>query len=308
MLFAAVGDNSDFLITLGHRFFWVLGINIEFRMEGSEPIQIDVGKVLKDKNPGLSKLIPGFLVNYLRKIIHEEELNSFFRDFGTLHNIELVRAGLTYMGIEYNVHNKEAMPTSGRNIFVSNHPLGGLDGLVFMAELSKYFKKIKFPVNDILMNITNMEEIFLPINKHGSQARDAAIAIDEAYASDYQLLYFPAGLCSRKKGGEISDLPWHKNFVSKAVKHKRSIVPVYFSGRNSDFFYKLSNLRTGLGIKSNFEMLYLVDEMFKQKGRKLDIVFGQAYEWKHFDRSKSAKEWAEWLMEKSYELKRFVTE
>lgn len=275
-------------------------------MDGSGTIQIDVGSVLKDKNPRLSGLIPKFLLNYLRKIIHEDELNEFFRNFGDLHNVDLVRAGLTYMGIKYRVHNAAAIPHTGRNIFVSNHPLGGLDGLVFMLELSKYFDNIKFPVNDILMNITNMEDVFLPINKHGGQARDAAKAIEAAYASDAQLLYFPAGLCSRKKKGEIKDLTWQKSFLTKAIRHKRTIVPVYFSGRNSDFFYRLSNIRTGLGIKSNFEMLYLVDEMFKQKSKEIDIVFGEGYPYKTFNRSKTPIEWAAWLREKSYELAKFI--
>jgi 1-acyl-sn-glycerol-3-phosphate acyltransferase len=275
-------------------------------MPGEDPLKIDVAQILRDKSPGISKLMPRFLINYLRKIIHEEDLNNFFRDFGNLHNVDLVRAGLTYMGIEYSVHNKEAIPTSGRNIFVSNHPLGGLDGLVFMTELSKYFDNIKFPVNDILMNVTNMEEVFLPINKHGAQGRDAAKAIDEAYASDSQILYFPAGLCSRKIKGEIKDLVWHKSFISKAIKHKRTIVPVYFSGRNSDFFYKLSNIRVGLGIKWNLEMLYLVDEMFRQTGKDLHIVFGKGYDWDMFDKSKTPIEWANWLKSKSYELAKYL--
>jgi len=275
-------------------------------MAGEKPLQIDIGNILKDKNPGMARIIPKFLVNYLRKIIHEKELNNFFRDYGDLHNVNLVKAALTYMGIKYTVHNIGAIPESGRNIFVSNHPLGGLDGLVFMTELSKYFDNIKFPVNDILMNVTNMEDVFLPINKHGAQGRDAARAIDDAYASDSQILYFPAGLCSRKKKGEIKDLVWHKSFLTKAIKHKRTIVPVHFSGRNSDFFYNLSNLRLGFGIKMNFEMLYLVDEMFKQTGKDLHIVFGEGYSWDKFDRSLTPMEWAEWLKSKSYELAKLI--
>ena len=84
-------------------------------MEGENPLQIDVAQILKDKSPGISKLVPKFLMNYLRKIIHEEDLNNYFKDFGNLHNVDLVRAGLTYMGIKYNVHNKEAIPRSASN-------------------------------------------------------------------------------------------------------------------------------------------------------------------------------------------------
>ena len=147
-----------------------------------------------------------------------------------------------------------------------------------------------------------MSGIFLPVNKHGSQARESAIRIEEAYASDAQILYFPAGLCSRKRRGIIKDLEWQKNFLVKAIKHKRDIVPVYFSGRNSNWFYNLSNLRKLLGIKANIEMLYLPDEMFKQKGKDLHIVFGEPIPWESFDRSKTAVQWAQWLKGRTYEL------
>lgn len=264
--------------------------------------RIDIKEVFRDKNPKLASLIPGFVIRYLKRIIHEDELNDFMSKYGDLGDIELVKAGLSYLGINYEVHNKHNIPDEGRYIFVSNHPLGGLDGLVFMNELSKYFDELKFPVNDILMNIANMSGIFLPINKHGSQARESARQIDEAYASDAQILYFPAGLCSRKKHGEIKDLQWQKNFLVKAIKHKRDVVPVYFSGRNSNWFYNLSNFRKALGIKANIEMLYLPDEMFKQKNKDLHIVFGEPIAWQTFDRSKKPHEWAEWLKSKSYEL------
>jgi len=254
--------------------------------------RIDIKDIFRDKNPGLARLIPGFIIRYLKRVIHEDELN----------NIELVKAGLVYLGINYEVHNKHNIPGEGRYVFVSNHPLGGLDGLVFMTELSKYFDDIKFPVNDILMNIGNMSGIFLPINKHGSQARESAREIEEAYASDSQILYFPAGLCSRKKHGKIKDLQWQKNFLVKAIKHKRDIVPVYFSGRNSNWFYNLSNFRKAIGIKSNIEMLYLPDEMFQQKDKDLHIVFGERIPWEKFDKSKTPLEWADWIQGKSYEL------
>jgi putative hemolysin len=153
------------------------------------------------------------------------------------------------------------------------------------------------------MTIKNLSGVFLPINKHGSQEREAARLIEEAYASGSQILYYPAGLCSRKKKGVIRDLRWHKSFISKSIQYKRDVVPAYFSGRNSDFFYNLSNIRNFLGIRANIEMLYLVDELFKQKGKAIDLVFGEAIPWQTFDKSKSAAEWAEWVKEKSYGLK-----
>lgn len=268
----------------------------------NEGLQIDVEKVLFSKNPSLKRTTPRFLINYLKKIVHQDELNDFLKTYGNLKDADFIKAGLDYFKIEYKVFGSENIPSSGRYIFVSNHPLGGLDGLVFIYELSRYFKDVKFPVNDILMNITNLSGIFLPVNKHGSQDKEAVRMIEEDYASSCQMLYFPAGLCSRKKKGIIKDLKWHKSFISKAIQHKRDIIPAYFSGRNSNFFYNLSNIRNFLGIKSNIEMLYLADEMFKQKNKKILLVFGERISWQTFDRSRSHVEWADWVKSKSYEL------
>ncbi|MDO9341534.1 MAG: 1-acyl-sn-glycerol-3-phosphate acyltransferase [Bacteroidales bacterium] len=269
--------------------------------------KIDVEKILYSKNPTLKKAVPGFVVNYLKRIVHQDDLNGFLEKWGHLRDAELIEAWLRHFEIKFNIIGSENIPKTGRYIFVSNHPLGGLDGLVFIYELSKYFPDIKFPVNDILTNIENLSGIFLPINKHGSQGKDAARKIEEAYSSGSQILYFPAGLCSRKKRGVVKDLQWHKSFISKAIQHKRDIVPAYFSGRNSNFFYNLSNIRKFLGIKANIEMLYLADEMFKQKDKEIRLVFGKTIPWETFDKTRSALEWADWVKSKSYELESFIS-
>lgn len=272
-----------------------------------EVLQLDVEKVLFSKNPSLRNRTPKFLISYLKRIVHQDDLNDFLSEYGHLSDAEFIEAGLKYFRITYRVYGSENIPSGGRNIFVSNHPLGGLDGLVFMYELSKHYDDIKFPVNDILMSITNLSGIFLPVNKHGSQAREAARQIEEAYASDSQILYFPAGLCSRKKRGLIKDLEWHKSFISKAVQYNRDVVPAFFSGRNSNFFYNLSNIRNFFGIKANLEMLYLPDEMYKQSGREIKLVFGEKIPWQTFDRTKSPSEWAKWVKSRVYELQMQTT-
>jgi 1-acyl-sn-glycerol-3-phosphate acyltransferase len=275
---------------------------MESAPDNHEIQRIDVEKVLDSKNPALRKTIPGFVINYLKKIVHQDELNDFLAKCGHLKDSELIAAGLKYFEIKFKVYGTENIPKTGRYIFVSNHPLGGLDGLVFIYELSRYFPDVKFPVNDILTNIKNLSGIFLPVNKHGSQDKEAARRIEEAYSSGCQMLYFPAGLCSRKRRGVIKDLKWHKSFITKAIQHKRDILPAYFSGRNSNFFYNLANIRKLLGIKANIEMLYLADEMFKQKDKEIMLVFGKIIPWETFDKTRSALEWADWVKSKSYEL------
>ena len=273
-----------------------------------DSVRIDVSEVLRSKNPSLAKVIPSFIVNYLKRIIHQDELNDFLERSANLKDIDLVEASLDFLKINYNVIGKENLPGEGRFIFVSNHPLGGLDGVIFMYELSRHYSEIKFPVNDILTNIKNLSGIFLPVNKHGSQGKEAIRVLEEAYRSDSQILYFPAGLCSRKKKGIITDLQWQKSFITKAVKHQRDIVPAFFSGRNSDFFYNLARLRTFFGIKANIEMLYLPDEMFRQRGKKITLVFGRPISWETFDNSKTPLEWAGWVKSMTYRLLSFVND
>ena len=266
------------------------------------PLQLDVEKILADKNPKIHRILPGFIIRYLKRIAHQDSINEILRKFSHLRGAAFNDAALEYMGITYRAHGVENLPKGGRNIFVSNHPLGGLDGMVFMSELTKHFPEIKFPVNDILLYIENYSDIFLPVNKVGTFGRDAAKLMEEAYASDYQLLNFPAGICSRKIRGVITDLPWQKSFIVKAVQHQRDIVPCYFSGRNSSFFYNLANFRKFIGFKMNIEMLYLVDEMFRQNGKDIDVYFGEPIPWQTFDKFRKPQEWADMVREKTYNL------
>ncbi|NOY38105.1 MAG: glycerol acyltransferase [Chlorobi bacterium] len=263
---------------------------------------IDIEKVINNKDPRLLKVLPGFLIRYLKRIIHQEELNTFLSEHGHLEGLPFIRAALEMLEIKYHVIGKENIPKNGRFIFVSNHPLGGLDGLVFIQEVGTLFPDIKFPVNDLLLNIYNLNNIFLPVNKHGAQSRVAARAIEDAYASESQILNFPAGLCSRKHSGVIMDIEWKKHFISKAVTYERDILPVFFSGRNSGFFYNLSNLRVFLGIKSNFEMIYLPHEMFKQKGKELTLIFGKPISYTLFDKSRTPVQWADYVKKVVYNL------
>jgi 1-acyl-sn-glycerol-3-phosphate acyltransferase len=263
---------------------------------------VDIKDVFSRKNPGLARLLPGFVYRYLKRIIHEDYINWFLDKHGHKYGVDFARAGIEEFNVTLTIEGSEHIPKEGRFIFASNHPLGGFDGLILLSEVNKHFEQVKFLVNDILMNIENLQPVFLPINKHGKQGIEAARKIEAAYASDIQILTFPAGLVSRKVKGRIIDLEWKKNFIVKAKKHKRDVIPVHVSGRNTNFFYRLANLRKFLGIKSNIEMLYLVDETYKHRNKHITVKFGKPIPYSHFDRSKSPSEWAYFVKQKTYEL------
>jgi Putative hemolysin len=202
-----------------------------------------------------------------KKIIHQTELNQILENNRDTQGAEFAKKTLEYLNVKCNIiyKNKEALSKDKRYIFVSNHPLGGLDGLILISEMGRDFNEIKFVVNDLLMHIEPLKPVFVPVNKHGKMGKEYGMLINDAYSSNAQILYFPSGLCSRLIKGEIKDLEWKKNFIKQAKKYNRDIVPVHFSGRNSNFFYRLAKFRKFLGIKFNFEMIFLPDEMIKQK-------------------------------------------
>jgi putative hemolysin len=272
-------------------------------MSESEILKVDVEGILKAKNPALAKKLPRFLIRYLKRIVHQDEVNSFMEANRENYNLDFVDSVIKYMDLKIVVKGFENVPKSGRFVFAANHPLGGLESIVLMKVISEKFSDFTFVVNDILMVLTPLSGLFVPINKHGSQSREGLNRINEAYSSNRQLLYFPAGLVSRKIKGKIIDLKWQKSFVSKSIEYDRDIVPVYIDGNNSRFFYNLSNLRKFFGIKVNIEMLYLVDEMIKQKGKTISLTFGEPIPNSIFDKSKNISDWADYLRDLTYSLK-----
>ncbi|GBU07502.1 glycerol acyltransferase [Bacteroidales bacterium] len=273
-------------------------------MTKEDIFKIDVKKILQDKAPEKANKIPGFVTSILSKILCVKGLNDFLTKNGDAQGVDMMENAVKYFDVKLKILNSDNIPsTEERLIFVSNHPLGGLDGICLSMFIGKRFKhKIKYLVNDLLFFIKPLQNIFVPINKHGAQAKQGALAINEAFSSDNQIITFPAGLCSRKISGKIIDSEWKKTFVLKAIEYKRNVVPVHFEARNSNFFYMLANFRTRMGIKINIEMLLLPYEMFKSKGKLLTIQFGEPIPWEFFDNSKTAQQWADWTKELVYDM------
>lgn len=263
---------------------------------------IDVKALIRDKNPRLLRWLPGFVINYLRRILHEDEVNRIMYENRTKRGLEFIEGFLTAFGANIVVKGIENLEGQHRFLAAANHPLGGLDGLALMHTIGKIHPEIRFPVNDFLMYLPNLSELFIPINKVGTQSSDGVRALDEAFASDTNILFFPSGLASRKIKGKIIDLEWKKTFIQKARQHQRNIIPVYISGKNSKRFYRIARWRKFFNIKTNIEMLYLSDEMFRQKDKMLTIIIGKPIPWQHFTKGKKDIEWAAWVKQLVYDL------
>lgn len=270
--------------------------------QGNSLEPIDIKELVRSKNKKLADRLPKFAYRWLEKLLHLDELNDFLQQHGHLKDLEFVEEAIKMLNIKFNIEGKENLPSDGRYMFVSNHPLGGLDGVLLLKILNERFGNTRVLINDFLMAVTPLRDWFVPINKIGGQALDSIKHVDELYESDDQVLIFPAGLCSRKTKGVIKDLEWQKHFVQKAVQYKLNIVPIHFGGRNTNRFYRLANIRKFLRIKFNIEMLFLVDEMFKHKNKTFTIRFGKPLPFTKFDKTKRPKEWAQYIKEQTYKL------
>lgn len=266
-----------------------------------KPQQLDVDKVLADKSPSLKKVLPGFVIGLFKRIIHQNKLNSYLDRFGHHLGVDFIDDVLNDMNTKINVVGSENVQQNKRSIIASNHPLGGLDGLALMLAVGRIHSDLFFPVNDILLSVENLRPLFIPINKHGSNAENIKI-INSTFESDSTVCYFPFGLVSRKRKGKIEDLEWKSTFISKSIRFKRDIIPTHINGRNTNFFYNLSNMRKALKIKSNIEMLFLPDEFVKQSNSTINITFGKSIPYTYFDKRYSRAEWAELLRQYCYKL------
>ena len=272
-------------------------------MANDSLFQIDVDKILRQKASKHYKYIPGFVISYLKRIIHQEEINVFLEESKDQLGVDFLEASVGFLDMKLDVRGLDNLPKDGLYTFVSNHPLGGQDGVALGYILGTYFDgRVKYLVNDLLMNLRGLAPLCIPINKTGKQSKDFPMMVEAGFKSDNQLIMFPAGLCSRRQKGVIRDLKWSKTFITKSVQNQRDVVPIHFGGRNSDFFYNLANLCKTLGIKVNIAMLYLVDEMFKNRHKTFTVTFGKPIPWQTFDKSKTPAQWAEYVKEEVYKL------
>lgn len=263
---------------------------------------IDVRKIIADKNKTLAQTLPNFVINYLKRIVHEDEVNAFIEKNGHLRNHEFVNACFAEMGAKVTFTGLENIPETGGCIVAANHPLGGLDAIGLMKIIGQKRPDIRFFVNDILLNLQGFGELFVGVNKHGKNPKENLRLMDEVFASDNCVLFFPAGLVSRRQNGIVRDLEWQKSFVTKAISYKKPIIPTFIGGENSHFFYNLANLRKKFNIKANLEMLYLADEMYRQRNQTINYVFGERLESQRFTREHNHLEWAQLLKDYIYRL------
>jgi len=267
------------------------------------PLQFDIRANLKQKAPKAH--VPGFVVRYMERITHVKQMNAFLRKYPDTMDFEFIRLVVEdLLGCSASIDGTENIPIDDTPvIFVSNHPLGGLDGMIIAQMIHENRKSsaenrsLKVIVNELLMYMEPINGLWAPVNKVGRLSREQVAAQQQMWESGTDVLTFPAGACSRLQRidgqWKIQDLEWQKNFVQRAKEYKRNIVPIYFEGRNRKRFYILAFLRKLLHIKLNIEMLYLVDEMFGAHGKHFKVHVLPPIPYTVFDNTRTPREWAQ---------------
>lgn len=277
-----------------------MSLNLESLTAEERSRLVDIDNIFATKFRG--KKISPFLIRLAKKILRQDALNELVART-TEDGEEFCTQMLREMGVSLEIEGLENIPADGTlYTFASNHPLGGADGMALCGIIGEHFGRVSMPVNDFLTFIKPIAPLCVPINKVGSQARNLPALMDSAFGSDRQIMIFPAGLCSRRIKGVISDLAWTKTFLTKSIATQRAIVPVHFVGQNSRRFYFVANLCKWLKLKFNLAMILLPDEVIKAKGKTYKMVFGKPIPYTHFDKSKSVNEWVKWIREIVYNL------
>ena len=267
---------------------------------------IDIDKILRDKMGAKAKFVPSFAVNWLKRILHEDEVNQFLWDSRGLSGTEWLTECVRYLDMTLQIEGLENLPDKDDGklyTFVSNHHLGGQDGVALGSIIGKHYDgRFRYLVNDLLLNLPGLKPVSIGINKTGKQSRDFPRMVEAGFKSDNHILMFPAGLNSRKINGKIHDLEWKKTFIAKSVEYQRDVVPIFFGGRNSDRFYRIARFSDKYVKKANIAMLFLVDEMYRNVGKTFRVVIGKPIPWQTFDKSRTSMEWAKYVEDMVYEL------
>lgn len=263
---------------------------------------INVEQILGGKGVKL----PRPLLKLVERLLHVKDLNKGIYENRDNFGLDFVHSFTEgkepwNLGMTVEVNGLDNVPEEGCPMVVGNHPLGGPDGLALMGAVGRKRSDILFPVTDFLLYLPGLRQLFVPIDKVN---RTKTLAnLEEAFAGQNILLYYPSGAASRRQKGVIRDLEWKPTFIKKAVKYGRDIVPVYTEARNRNRFYTIANVRKRLGIKFSFEMALLPAEMYAQRGKKVGITFGRPISYTVFDHRHTPAEWAALLREHVYKLK-----
>ncbi|MBX3531971.1 MAG: hypothetical protein KF849_15285 [Rhizobiaceae bacterium] len=241
--------------------------------------RIDARVAMKNSGSALLRAIAREPTGALERYLCEGQANAILAKLEELPAQEFLNAVLAELRIDVRIVGEDQLPSTGRCVFVANHPFGVVDGLILTAIVAKRYGCFRAIANDAFNLIENLNGSVVTANVHGRTPREDAARILALYRSDLPITHFPAGEVSRVRNWKVRDREWHRSFVKYAILSRRDIVPVHFLGRNSPLFYATHLLRRLLGIETNVEMSLLPRETFAKRGTSVGVVIGSPISW-----------------------------
>ena len=263
---------------------------------------IDIIAILKNSNSQFLKRLPTVFLTIIAMIIRQKSMNRIINKCKNASGFNFHKQVIDEFQLKININGLENLPENSKNIFVSNHPFGIVDGMILTSIVGEKYGDLRAIGNDAFLLVPNLRPYIAAINVFGRCSRQAALDLDKIYQSDVAITHFPAGEVSRVYNGKVQDAPWQKSFINKAVVSQRDIVPFYFEGKNSWLFYAIYRVRKLLRITVDVELILLPRELFSKKGKTIHVYIGKPISWKTFDNSLTSHEWAQKVRQQIYSL------
>lgn len=263
---------------------------------------IDIEKTIGERNSGLLKKLPAFVIKIMTGIIHQDEINLILNKYSNDIGADFLEKVIKEFNIKLDIEGIENLPENKKCFFAANHPFGIADGLVMTYIVSQKYGSLKAIANDAFMFIPQLRPFVAAVNVFDGSSKEYIHKLEETYKEDIPITHFPAGIVSRRHNGKVQDLPWQKSFISKAISSKRDIVPLHFHGTNSNLFYLIHSVRTFFGIEANIELMLLPREMFRKRNKTIRVTIGKPIPYKTFDKSMTHLEWAQNVRAQVYRL------
>ncbi len=245
-----------------------------------------------------------FLGWILMKVTRISGINRFYRKHESLQGAEFLEAILKHYEIDFEIPEEDfkRLPKDGAYITISNHPLGGIDGVLLLKLMLAHRSDFKIIANFLLNRIEPVAPYILPVNpfENHKDVKSSIAGFKSAMShldEGHPLGIFPAGEVSTYKDEKlIVDKPWEEAALKLIRKAKVPVIPIYFHAKNSKFFYRLSR------ISDIFRTAKLPSEIYSQKNRPIKVRIGQPISVSTQDEQATLEDFTELLRKKTYLL------
>ncbi len=261
----------------------------------------EVSKGLKLSKLGAFGVLFGQVFLSLSKL---NKLNAIYDRYKHLDAVDFIDGVLIELGVSFEIPEKDLkrIPKDGAFISISNHPLGGIDGLILLKLMLEARDDYKVIANFLLQRLKPIEDKVMPVNPFETrqEVKSSVSGLKQALAhlkEGHPLGIFPAGEVSTyKEDKDIVDKPWTDEALKLIKKAEVPVLPVYFHAKNSLAFYKLAK------ISDNLRTAKLPSEMLSQNHRSIKVRIGFPVNLKDQIQFEDLQDYKAFLRKKTYML------